>query len=199
MASVRPLPYSDPGAKVAFTVLLVIFGLLEFRVRLRSRLDREGARADRGSYALVYVTVAGALAGGFVLAGWHAAAINGLRWPMFVVGVILIAAGIVIRQWSVVLLGRFFTVDVRVHAGQTVVDSGPYRWIRHPSYTGLLITLAGVGLALGNWASLALLVLVPTAALIVRIRVEERALLEGLGEPYRRFAEHRARLIPGVW
>jgi protein-S-isoprenylcysteine O-methyltransferase Ste14 len=99
----------------------------------------------------------------------------------------------------VLVLGRFFTTDVRVHAGQAVVDTGPYRWVRHPSYTGLLITLAGIGLALGNWGALAALVVLPAIGLVVRIRVEERALREALGEPYRRFADSRARLLPGVW
>ena len=108
-------------------------------------------------------------------------------------------AGIVIRQWAIAVLGPFFTVDVRVHPGQTVVERGPYRWVRHPSYTGLIMTLVGVGLALGNWAALAVLAVVPTAALVVRIRVEERALLDGLGEPYRRFAASRKHLIPGLW
>jgi protein-S-isoprenylcysteine O-methyltransferase Ste14 len=63
----------------------------------------------------------------------------------------LIAIGIAIRQWAVVVLGRYFTTDVRVHGGQTVVETGPYRWVRHPSYTGMLITFVGIGLALGNW------------------------------------------------
>jgi protein-S-isoprenylcysteine O-methyltransferase Ste14 len=95
--------------------------------------------------------------------------------------------------------GRFFTTDVRVHPGQTVVEDGPYRWVRHPPYTGLLAIFVGVGLALGNWASLATLVLLPTIGLVYRIRVEERALLDGLGEPYRRFAASRSRLVPGLW
>jgi protein-S-isoprenylcysteine O-methyltransferase Ste14 len=113
--------------------------------------------------------------------------------------VVLMVAGIAVRQWAVALLGKFFTTDVRVHSDQTVVETGPYRWLRHPSYTGLLMTLVGVGLALGNWASLAVVVVLPLAGLVVRIRVEERALLDGLGEPYRRFAQSRARLIPGLW
>lgn len=61
------------------------------------------------------------------------------------------------------------------------------------------MTLVGIGLALGNWAALAILLVVPTAGLVYRIGVEERALLDGLGEPYRRFAASRSRLIPGVW
>jgi protein-S-isoprenylcysteine O-methyltransferase Ste14 len=109
------------------------------------------------------------------------------------------AAGIVLRQWAVALLGRYFTTDVRVHPGQAVIDTGPYRWVRHPSYTGLLLTLVGIALALGNWAALPVLIVVPAIGVVNRIRVEERALLDGIGEPYRRFAATRARLVPHVW
>jgi protein-S-isoprenylcysteine O-methyltransferase Ste14 len=129
----------------------------------------------------------------------HAAAIAGARWPLFVFGLVLMSGGIALRQWAVNVLGAFFTTDVRVRADQTVVERGPYRWVRHPSYTGMIMTFVGIGLALGNWASLAVLVVVPTAGLVLRIRSEERALLEGLGEPYRRFAASRARLFPGLW
>jgi protein-S-isoprenylcysteine O-methyltransferase Ste14 len=146
--------------------------------------------------AFVYAGVGG----GFAVAGTvHAAAIADGRWLFFVVGLVLMSAGIALRQWAVALLGRFFTIDIRVHPGQTVVERGPYRWVRHPSYTGLIMTFVGIGLALGNWAALAVLAVVPTAGLVVRIRFEERALLDGLGEPYRRFAASRAHLFPGVW
>jgi protein-S-isoprenylcysteine O-methyltransferase Ste14 len=196
---VAPLPYVDHGAKIAFYLVIGAFAVLELRLRVRSGLNRQGSRADRGSYALVYVTTAAGIVAAFALAGWHGGAIRDWRWPVFVLGMFLMAAGVAIRQWAVALLGAFFTVDVRVHAEQAVVDTGPYRWVRHPSYTGLLITFAGIGLALGNWAALAAALLVPTAGLLVRIRVEERALLEGLGEPYHRFATGRARLFPGMW
>ncbi len=195
-----PLPYTDSGAKIAFYAIFGAFLLLEWRVRLRSLLNREGSPADRSSFILVYLSIVVGLVGGFAFAGGvHAAAIEVGLWPIFVVGLVLMAIGIAIRQWAVALLGRFFTTNVRVHPDQVVVEDGPYRWARHPSYTGLLMTLVGTGLALGNWAALATLVVVSTIGLVYRIRVEERALLEGLGEPYRRFAASRARLIPGVW
>jgi protein-S-isoprenylcysteine O-methyltransferase Ste14 len=197
---VTPLPYANGGAKLAFDFVLVAFMLGELLIRARSRLNRQGSRADRGSYAVVYVTVVVGLLAGFALAaGAHGAAIRQARWPVFVIGVVLMAVGFVIRQWAVLLLGRFFTVNVRVHADQVVVDQGPYRWVRHPSYTGMVITFVGIGLALGNWATLATMVVVPLVGLVYRIRVEERALLDGIGDPYRRFAEGRARLIPHVW
>jgi protein-S-isoprenylcysteine O-methyltransferase Ste14 len=109
------------------------------------------------------------------------------------------AAGLCLRQWAILVLGRFFTVDVRVHSNQVVVARGPYRWVRHPSYSGLIVFFVGVGLALSDWASLIVLALLPTAGLLVRIGSEERALLAALGEEYRRYAAARRRLFPGVW
>ena len=195
-----PLPYTDLGAGIAFYVVLGVFVVLEQRVRLRSWLNRHGSRADRGSLLVVICSVVVGLGGGFALAAAvHGAAIAAGRWPIFVVGLVLMSAGIAIRQWAIALLGQFFTIDVRVHPDQAVVERGPYRWVRHPSYTGMIMTFVGIGLALGNWAALAVLIIVPTAGLVVRIRREERALLDGLGEPYRRFAASCARLVPGLW
>ena len=195
-----PLPYSDPAARIAFDVVLGVWVLGEFWIRLRSGLNRGGSRMDRGSLLVVVAFIYAGLGGGFALAGAvHAAAIPDARWPLFVLGLVLMSAGIAIRQCAVALLGRFFTIDVRVHPGQAVVERGPYRWVRHPSYTGMILTFIGIGLAFGNGAALAVLAVVPTVGLLVRIRFEERALLYGLGEPYRRFAANRPRLFPGVW
>jgi protein-S-isoprenylcysteine O-methyltransferase Ste14 len=200
LRGVAPLPYNSSSAKIAFDVVIGVFALLEWRIRLRSHLNRHGSRSDRGSLLVVVATVSGGMAGGLVLAGTvPATAIAVARWPIFVLGLMLMIAGIVIRQWAVAVLGQFFTVDIRVHPGQNVVERGPYRWVRHPSYSGMIVTFLGVGLALGNWAALAVLTLVPTAGLIVRIHFEERALLDGLGEPYRRFAAARPHLFPGLW
>jgi protein-S-isoprenylcysteine O-methyltransferase Ste14 len=197
---VTPLPFSHGGARIVFDIVLAVFVLCEWRVSFRSGRNRYGARSDRGSLLILVASVYGGVGGGFALAaGAHGAAIRDARWPIFVVGIVLMIAGIALRQWSVAVLGRFFTTDVRLQEGQTVVESGPYRRLRHPSYTGMLVTFFGMGLALGNWASVLALVVLPAIGLVVRIRLEERVLLAGLGEPYRRFAEARKRLIPGVW
>jgi protein-S-isoprenylcysteine O-methyltransferase Ste14 len=197
---VAPLPFSQPGARAAFDAVIGLWVVLELRVRLRGRLNRGGSRSDRGSLLVVAGCAFAGVAAAFALAARvHAAAIDGARWPLFVVGLVVMCTGIAVRQWAVAVLGPFFTVDVRVHAGQQVVERGPYRWVRHPSYTGLILTFAGIGLALGNWAALLAATIVPTAGLVFRIRVEERALLAGLGGPYRRFAAGRPRLFPGLW
>ena len=196
----KPLPVTDIGAEVAFYVVFVLFVAMELVVRLRILVNREDSREGRASFALLYVAVATGIVGPFVIAAnVRGAAIAFARWPIFVLGVAVMASGLVIRAWAIVLLGRFFTNDVRVHPGQTVIDTGPYRWVRHPSYTGLILILIGSRLALGNWAALAVALVLPTAALVNFIGVEERVLLNGLGEAYRRFAASRARLLLGAW
>lgn len=194
------LPLDEPGARIAFDVVVGAFVLSELTIRLRSERNRAGSRLERTSLLVVQATALGGVGGAILLARrLPGAAVTGGRWPLFVAGLALMCAGIAIRQWAVVTLGRFFTIDVRVQPGQTVVDSGPYHWVRHPSYTGLILTFLGFGLALVNWAALAVAFLVPTAGLVYRIHFEEHALLETLGEPYRRFAAGRRRLFPGVW
>jgi protein-S-isoprenylcysteine O-methyltransferase Ste14 len=101
--------------------------------------------------------------------------------------------------WSKVALGRYFTYTVQTSSDQPVITSGPYRFVRHPSYTGILLIAIGIGAALGNWLGLGALTLLTLVALAYRIHVEEIALLEDLGDRYRTYAEHHKRLIPFVW
>ena len=194
-----PLASTDHAARILLEVTAIGFAVSEVSIRLRSARGQEGERVDRGSI----VAVVAGIAGGVLVAVWSATAAPGTTipggWTPFVVGLVLMWLGIALREWAVWTLGRFFTVVVRVAAEQTVVDRGPYRWVRHPSYTGLLLTLLGLGLALGSWLSVLALVALPTAGLVVRIRVEEQALLAALGEPYRAYAAHRRRLVPGLW
>ena len=117
----------------------------------------------------------------------------------FAVGLVILVAGLVLRGWSIMTLGEYFTDYVAVSADQPVVTAGPYRVLRHPSYTGLLLALAGLGLTAANWVSLAGVVILPLAALLWRIHAEERALLATLGDRYRGYAAQHKRLIPLIW
>ena len=92
-------------------------------------------------------------------------------------GVTAIVLGSLGRQWAISTLGRFFTLNVQISEDQRVVTNGPYRWVRHPSYTADLLAFTGIGLALGNWLALLAAATLPLLGLLVRIHVEERALL----------------------
>jgi protein-S-isoprenylcysteine O-methyltransferase Ste14 len=86
-----------------------------------------------------------------------------------------------------------------VQPGHQVVTKGPYRYVRHPSYTGIALVLAGIALACDDmWALLAVAVL-GGLGLYVRIRAEEQQLTRALGDQYKHFAAGRKRLVPGVW
>ena len=111
----------------------------------------------------------------------------------------MLIAGAGFRLWAMLELGRFFTVTVTIQENHRLVDTGPYRVLRHPSYTGLLVALVGLGIALDNWLSLLALSALPLVGVLLRIRAEEAALSNALGERYARYAARTDRLIPGVW
>jgi protein-S-isoprenylcysteine O-methyltransferase Ste14 len=122
------------------------------------------------------------------------------RWqlPLFVVGLLLILMGSLLRRYCWRTLGEYFTGDVKARADQPVITSGPYRWVRHPSYTAGIIMFMGIGLALGNWVSFALLTFATIATYSYRVAVEERVLLETIGEPYGSYMKQRKRFIPYI-
>jgi len=119
--------------------------------------------------------------------------------PSACVGIGLMVLGLALRWWSVIHLGRFFTVNVAVSTDQRVIDSGPYRWIRHPSYAGMLLLLVGIGVCFGNVVSMAVILVPLVALLLKRIRVEEAALASTLGDTYRDYRSHTKRLIPAIY
>jgi protein-S-isoprenylcysteine O-methyltransferase Ste14 len=195
-----PLAFTHPWARDALDALLLVFVVTEYVIRFRSYRNRGSERHESASLIVIVVSYLVGIGGAVLIAiKVTATAISFGRVAFFIVGLVVIALGLALRIWSVVVLGRYFTVDVRVRENQPVVDGGPYRVLRHPSYTGLLAVVLGFGLALDNWLALIVAVVPPTVAIVVRIRVEERALLAGIGEPYRVFAATRSRLIPHVW
>ncbi len=192
------MPYSG-GASHApiFWATFLLWIILEL---IASRTKRSGDRSqarDRGSYGLIVVLLFVGLALDFTLsARLPQAAILWRRSWVFFSGIGLMLAGVAFRWWAIATLGKFFTFDVAIQSSQKVVDSGPYRYIRHPSYTGALITQAGIGLTLGNWAGLLALMVCMAIAYWYRISVEERALLAALGEPYKQYMQRTRRIIP---
>ena len=116
----------------------------------------------------------------------------------FIIGLLLIVVGSLIRRLCWRTLGEYFTGDLRARSGQPVIRTGPYRLVRHPSYTGGILMYVGVGLALCNWLSLGLLALTAIATYAYRVCIEERVLLDNIGEPYRVYMRESKRFIPYV-
>jgi protein-S-isoprenylcysteine O-methyltransferase Ste14 len=195
---VKPAVLNETWAGIAFWTTVAVTSLYDFALSAGHRVDRE-ARKDRGQVPLT-LAVAGGLFAAVVIAGnVHSLELPGsASWPV-VAGLIVAWSGFALRVWAVTTLGRFFTKTLTVSAEQPVIDSGPYAFVRHPSYTGLLATSFGFGLMLGNVLSLAVCFGASTGAFVWRIQVEERMLRRGLGAPYEAYAATRKRLVPGVW
>jgi protein-S-isoprenylcysteine O-methyltransferase Ste14 len=151
---------------------------------------------DRGSRWLVIAGVWSSVMLGFGLASAGRTVAFTVGRPAFLAaGIALMIAGMVLRWSAIHTLGRSFTVDVATQPGQQVIDRGPYRWVRHPSYSGSLLTIVGVLLACAN--PLAFAGLVPVLiAYAFRIHVEEQVLSKDLGEAYRAYMRRTRRLIP---
>jgi protein-S-isoprenylcysteine O-methyltransferase len=121
------------------------------------------------------------------------------REPIFWAGIALMLLGAAFRAYAIRVLGRSFVVTVAVVPDQRVIDSGPYRYIRHPSYSGALLALLGLGLTLTTCASLAVLAACNLAGFADRVVVEERVLREVLGAPYIAYMGRTRRFIPFVF
>ncbi len=125
-----------------------------------------------------------------------------IPWPrtlLFYVGIILVLAGTAFRQYAIWVLGKYFTLRVAIQPGQTVVEDGPYHWIRHPSYSGALLSMLGLGLVFTNWLSLVSMVVIVFIGYSYRVSVEEKTLVNALGDPYRDYMKRTKRFIPFVY
>jgi protein-S-isoprenylcysteine O-methyltransferase Ste14 len=167
-----------------------------FGAVLVPRLRRRGAtrvKRDRGSGALVIFTILISI--GLALAFGYGG-VGVLPDWLFYPGIFLMFLGVLVRQWAIAVLGRFFSLTVRVAEDHQVVAKGPYRLVRHPSYTGVLVTFIGLGLAVQSWGALLVLLGVFSLSYGYRMRVEEKTLLSELGQDYASYMKRTKRLIP---
>lgn len=186
------------------TVVAVLAGCwLAAELGLQAWLWARGTRGSSWEWrSFVVLVLAGVVVGNAARPVAEA-----LPWPgpstiTDTIGLVVAVAGIVLRLWSIVALGRFFRGVVNVQDDQYVVRRGPYRVLRHPSYAGALVGIAGLVLVGGSLAALVLVLVVVGAALVYRIRAEERVLLGAhgaLAADYDDYAASTARLVPGVW
>jgi protein-S-isoprenylcysteine O-methyltransferase len=192
---------SRPVALEGGLGLALAFGPLVGTTIGESRRFRgDGARTlrDRSFVELQALQVAGLV--GAVVAGRALPALTlpgGYVWP--IAGLVLGLAGAALRAWSIRTLGAGFTRELRVSAEQPLVRAGPYRLLRHPSYSGAILLVGGVGVAIGNAASIALAVGCVTVAYVRRIAVEERLLRGRFGAAWDAHVAATDRLVPGVW
>jgi len=194
-----PLPFTWPYWPIFGSIYVWVF-IPEFRVVRRIGPVGSVPAEDRGSLRVLMAafTIAtfAAILLPFLAPG---ARLAGGRPLWFVVGLVLLVAGSLLRRHCFKVLGKFFTGAVTIQDDHRLVESGAYSWVRHPSYSAALLIVLGIALAFDNWIGLVVSFAIASGAYSYRARVEEQALLASLGEPYARFMETRKRFIPWVW
>jgi protein-S-isoprenylcysteine O-methyltransferase Ste14 len=189
-------PFFSHPALVALAVVLFVIAIAAF---FAGGSLSAGVREDRGNrWVLAAFGVIG------LLAGWLPAytdrhefwTIDGgaVRW----LGVVVFAAGGALRLWPVYVLGNRFSGLVAIQQGHTLVTTGIYGFIRHPSYLGLLLNSLGWGLAFRSGVGVLLTALI-VPALLARIRAEERLLRTEFGGEYESYRARTWRLIPRLY
>jgi protein-S-isoprenylcysteine O-methyltransferase Ste14 len=178
---------------VLMLITEIIGGLVVPRVRRHGtevkKMEKKGSgRLTSMSFGVSFVVAyLFALSGIALLPSW-----------VFYLGIAVIILGTVVRQWSIAVLGRFFSPTIGVQEGQKVVDRGPYRLVRHPSYTGVLLTMVGGGLAFQSWAAILVMLLIFGLAYGYRMYAEEKVLTLELGDEYIEYMKRTKRLFPYI-
>lgn len=177
----------------------ILFFLSEFILAFakRSKSSRTKIKKDRGSLLLFWITIPLSLSAGFFLANYG-------EWNSFndivaLLGLGLYLMGVALRWTAILQLKKEFTVDVSLSNNHQLKTDGVYSYLRHPSYTGLLLICFGLSLAMNSLLSLALISIPITLVLLYRIRVEEAILINEFGDSYLDYKKRSRRIIPGIY
>jgi protein-S-isoprenylcysteine O-methyltransferase Ste14 len=187
------------------TILLVtagsLWGLLELALILRDAArGAGGTAADKGTRRFNFLAMTLSPTAAAIVTAVPGARLLGIaNAAVCWIGLALMALGLGLRVWAVAVLGASFRTTIELHEGQRVIQGGPYRFIRHPSYAGLLLMCVGLGLALRNAVSLVVALVPPVIALVHRIGLEEAAMAAEMGPEYAAYRERTWRLVPGLW
>ena len=180
-------------------ILGLTYGLSEIGLGILKRSRDDSVDADDRSLRMLWIIIMSSIAAGIVVAARVPAAGMGGGMALLWVACALFVLGLALRWYSIFYLGRFFTVNVAIHASHEVIDTGPYARVRHPSYAGALLAFLGLALSLANWLSLPLVVVPIFWAFTRRMTIEETALASALGTPYTNYMQRTKRLAPFIY
>jgi len=186
------------------TILVIVFAIFysvaEGLLVLRDRKNARGStKIDKMTRLFNFFSTEGALLSAlFIMLSSFNFDNNSLLFPT-IIGTLLALTGFVLRHVSIHILGKYFRTTVEIDEDQPIIQTGPYRFVRHPSYSGIILFFTGYGVLSQNWLCLASCIILPIAALSYRIKVEERALVDELGSKYVDYIAKTKKLIPFIW
>ena len=176
----------------------ILWAISEIVLGIATRA-RGGAAMDRGSLGVLWIVIILGVGAGVYLLFVPIGQIRISVTVLQAIALTLMVLGLTIRWTAIITLGRFFTSKVSIQDEHAIIRTGLYRSIRHPSYSGLLVTFLGLGVSFGSWLSMAVTIIPVTIALLYRVRVEEGVLHDALGKDYADYCATTKRLIPGIY
>lgn len=185
--------------KMVFDIVVIVWIVSEIALARLKHSGTTTSRRDKSSLRLLWLAIVLSISSAMAIASYKYGEMHTASHAIPEIGLLLIVAGLIFRWVAIITLWRYFTVNVTIADDHKLITRGLYGIIRHPSYTGSLLSFLGLGLAFSNWYSLVIVVLPITAAFMYRIKVEEAALLEFFGEQYRQYASETKRLIPIIY
>ncbi|PKO13373.1 MAG: hypothetical protein CVU39_19410 [Chloroflexi bacterium HGW-Chloroflexi-10] len=188
----------DPKIIIIIAVSYV-YGFFEVFMNLRQKWKKQDTKeSDKNSLWLLYglITI-----GYFLSFSIGATKIGRIYYwnTFFATGMTLVVIGLMIRIHSMLTLKQFFTYSVAKVENQKIIETGLYKFLRHPGYLGQLIIFIGISISISNWISILVMMIPTTLGYLYRIKVEERFMLEQIGEDYVNYQDRTKRLIPMVY
>ena len=181
---------------VSFSILYGLFEIfMSRRLRDKKKISKSG---DKGSISLIFISISVGYWLSFIMASTKAGRIY--HWnTFFAIGALLVIAGLIIRIISILTLKQHFTYTVTKVENHELIETGLYKYIRHPGYLGQLIIFLGIATSLSNWLSVLLMIIPVLLGYLNRIHVEEKFMIEQMGQKYVDYQKRTKRLIPQIY
>ena len=184
-------------------IIIIVFsysyGLFELFMGIRQRRKKNILKSDDKSSIWILT--------GLITVGYFLSFIIGAtkigriyQWDtFFAIGMTLIILGLIIRITSIVTLKQQFTYTVTKIENHELIESGLYKYIRHPGYLGQLLIFIGLSTSLSNWLSIIFMIIPVSVGYIYRIKVEEKFMKDQMGQKYMDYQKKTKRLIPMIY
>jgi protein-S-isoprenylcysteine O-methyltransferase Ste14 len=184
---------------ILIIALSMLYGFFEIFMSRRLKSKRNVSKSgDKGSIWLLIITISIGYWLSFIMAATKIGRIY--HWnTFFVIGSFLAIIGLIIRVTSILTLKQQFTYTVTKIEDHELIESGLYRIIRHPGYLGQLIIFLGISTSLSNWLSILLMIVPVLLGYLNRIIVEEKFMIEQMGQKYIDYQKRTKKLIPMIY
>jgi protein-S-isoprenylcysteine O-methyltransferase Ste14 len=188
------------SVRIAWLLLCVIWLVAELKLARNIAIDQAVVVAiEKRSQRLLWIITVVCLLIALLLKTLAWLPIPIAYLPRQLLALLLFVSGLTLRYLAVSRLGQFFTTNVAIQRGHRLITEGPYRWVRHPAYTGLLLAFAAIGLAMGDILALLILTIPTSMALTYRIAIEEKFLKKQFGADFLAYSKSTKKLVPGLF